>query len=174
MSTIQIVLIIVIGILLLVLGIYKGYGWLILAGLAVVIFGLYQSYQKTVAFREELNQKLITPYFTLISEGKAEEAYQKLTTESYKTKYALTDYQANYQRLQKEQGKIYKWEVIVVTQSSNIIDGSSLLRVGIDCNFEKDNHLINIVLDVVADEQGNYKVDNFFMKNLSGGYPGPW
>jgi hypothetical protein len=110
----------------------------------------------------------------MISEGKEEEAYQKFTTESYKTKYTLADYQANYQRLQKEQGKLYKWKVVVTNQSKNVFDGSFLLRVGIDCNFEKDNHLINIVLDVVANEQGNYKVDNFFMKNLSGGYPVPW
>lgn len=174
MSTIQIVLIIIVGILLLVLGIYKGYGLLILLGLAVAIFGLYQSYQKTVAFEEEINQKLITPYFTLISEGNIEEAYAKFTTKAYKAKYALADYQANYQRLQTEKGKLNRWKIFGKEESTNIIDGSSLLRVKVDCYFGESNYFINIALDLKTDAQSNYKVDGFFMKNLTGGYPGPW
>jgi len=172
MSTIQIVLIIVVGIALLVLGIYKGYGLLILLGLGVVIFGLYQSYQKTKDFKEELNQKLVTPYFTLISEGKTEEAYQRFTTENYKAKYSLADYQANYQRLQKERGKLHKWKIFNTSESTNIVSGLTLLRVNVDCYF--GDYFINISLDLTSDAQSNYKVDGFFMKNLIGGYPGPW
>ena len=172
MSTIQIILIIVAGIALLVLGIYKGYAWLILFGLGVVVFGLYKSYQKTMAFNDELNQKLVTPYFTLISEGKTEEAYQKFTTDAYKAKYILADYQANYQRLEKEKGKPNQWKVVNIQEISNVMDGSSFLRMQVDCYFGE--YFINIALDLTIDAQGNYKINDFFMKNLIGGYPGPW
>jgi uncharacterized membrane protein len=174
MSTIQIILIIVIGILLLALGIYKGYGLLVLLGLVTVILGLYKSYQKTTAFNEELNQKLVTPYFTLISEGKTEEAYQKFTTDRYKAQYALADYQANYQRIERERGRLNRWKVFDREETYNVIDGSRLLRVKVDCYFGEKNYFINIVLELTKDAQGNYKVDGFFMKNLIGGYPGPW
>jgi hypothetical protein len=123
---------------------------------------------------EELNQKLVTPYFTLISEGKTEEAYQKFTTDRYKAQYALADYQANYQRIERERGRLNRWKVFDREETYNVIDGSRLLRVKVDCYLGEKNYFINIVLELTKDAQGNYKVDGFFMKNLIGGYPGPW
>ncbi|MEB3338370.1 MAG: hypothetical protein VKJ46_12965 [Leptolyngbyaceae bacterium] len=144
--------------------------------------------------KNQLLNELVDPYFTLVFEGKTEEAYKTYTTDAYKAVNSLDTYQAHYRKLYREKGNPKERTFAGLTKSTSIFDGSETVRICTNFVFKNkpqsqkekagpwaiqighsQDYFKPVCFNVVKGVDGRYRINHSDTgKAVPDGLEGPW
>ena len=140
----------------------------------------YKSYSAHNAFNENVQEKFINPYTDLIMAEKEREAYERMTTENYKTKYSLKEYLESYTTLRASRGThLSSHYTSKKSETVNVLNDKKIYAVGVGYSFEKNGKktYLDMVFELVDSPDGGFLLDNSYTVKKQynpEGLVGPW
>lgn len=148
-----------------------------IAFIAVLGFAAYYFWYLEPQNRARVESDLFGPYFTELSEGHIDEAWQKYTTDKYKEKFPLEIYRAHWQQIFSRNGRIIKRSADTATDSYGFRPDDSAVAVGYELTFEKG--AVHPFYYVVKGSDGTERINLAGVEGTSAAYrsrldPQPW
>lgn len=156
-----------------------GAGTLVIGALvAVFVFVKHHHEAKS----EEMGVQWLAPWTKAISEGRTEEAWDKLTTEGYRKDRDQAEYLANYAEASAKFGKLVSAEILKSTGTKQP-GREPFETVHVQTFWGEKKTRINIIIELAKGPDGSYRQDGGYTAvsgihdnpGLSGKLPeGPW
>lgn len=120
-------------------------------------YGIYYHLVKAPKNRAVEEKALFDPYFTALSDGRIDEAWERFTTPRYKELFPLARYREHWQQVFGKAGKITKRELAVSNGAYEVVNGRKYASVKYQLTFEHD--YVQAVYEVVPGSDDTPRID---------------
>ena len=140
----------------------------------LVGYGLYRSYSALKAFDARVQEKFLEPYFALIRKGDYETAYKNFTTDGFKKRYSLKDYEESYRGFQRLKGELRGEVELTRVDNLSGLDGSKELRLHTVSSWGEKKYAKGIMFYAVEQADGSFLNDNAVSSGVGDGFTSPF
>jgi hypothetical protein len=120
-------------------------------------YGAYYGLVQAPKQREALERSLFEPYFTALSAGHIDDAWDRYTTAHYKQLFPLPRYRQHWQDTFSRSGAISKRELAVADAAYEAVNRREYTSVRYQLTFAHD--YVQAVYEVVPDARGQPRID---------------
>jgi hypothetical protein len=137
-------------------------------------YGIYYHVVKAPKNRAQDEQALFAPYFTALSEGQINAAWERFTTPRYKALFPLERYRQHWEQVFAKRGRITKRVLAAANDAYEATTKRTYESVKYQLTFERD--YVQAVNEVVPDAGGNPRIDWAGRHELTSSLtaPEPW
>ena len=137
-------------------------------------YGIYYHLFKAPKNRARDEQALFAPYFTALSEGQIDAAWERFTTPRYKARFPLDRYRQHWEQVFAKRGRITERVLAVANDAYEVVTKRTYESVSYKLTFEHDYVLA--IYQVIPDAEGNPRIDWAGRHEMASSFtaPEPW